>query len=168
MRTKLLQTIALLSLFTLSACGFQLRGSVDLPPEWQALHLNSASPNGELSRALESGGGLAGVQWLPRDEASYIVELGPEQFQNRNLSIGANARATEFEMTMRTTLRVIDKAGKQLLPPTEVSTVQIITNDPENIAGIAEEGRLLRQEMRVTLVQQILRKLRYVAESGTP
>ncbi|MEE4659285.1 MAG: LPS assembly lipoprotein LptE [Halieaceae bacterium] len=153
-------------LVLLAGCGFQLRGSIDLPPDWKALHLRSASPNGELANALRSAGGSAGIEWVEREDANFVVDLGQEQFQNRNLSIGANARATEFEMTMRTLIRVTDKAGKELLPETEVQTVQIIVNDPENIAGIAEESRLLRQEMRVNLVQQILRKLRSLAESG--
>ncbi|MEM0953424.1 MAG: LPS assembly lipoprotein LptE [Pseudomonadota bacterium] len=159
-------SLALL-LAILAGCGFQLRGSIDLPPEWKALHLRTPSPNGELATAMRSGGGTAGVQWVEREDANFIVDLGPEQFQNRNLSIGANARATEFEMTLRTQIRVISKQGQELLPLTDVSTVQIIVNDPENIAGVAEETRLLRQEMRVNLVQQILRKLRSLAETNS-
>ena len=164
---KLARIATLVLMTVLAGCGFQLRGSIDLPPEWKQLHLRSPSPNGELANAMRSGGGAAGVQWVEREDANFIVDLGPEQFQNRNLSIGANARATEFEMTMSTQMRVTSTQGEELLPLTDVSTVQIIVNDPENIAGVAEEARLLRQEMRVNLVQQVLRKLRSLAESDS-
>jgi outer membrane lipopolysaccharide assembly protein LptE/RlpB len=58
---------------------------------------------------------------------------------------------------------VIDAGGKELMPATDVSAFRIIINDPENIAGIAEEARLTRQEMREDLAQQMLRKLRFLA-----
>ncbi len=162
MRTRYAIVLGLTLL--LAGCGFQLRGTIDLPPEWQALHLDSTSPNSELSNLLRNRASQAGIRWQDRSEANYIVQLGNEQFQNRNLTIGTNARAAEFELEMRTRIRVIDREGNELLPFTEVRTVQIITNDPENIAGKAEEARLLRDEMRVSLVNQILRKLRFLAE----
>ena len=64
---------------------------------------------------------------------------------------------------MTASLGVIGASGKELMPATDVSTFRIIINDPENIAGIAEEARLTRQEMRVDLAQQMLRKLRFLA-----
>lgn len=150
----------------LVGCGFQLRGTVNLPPEWQDLHLQTASPNSELSRALRDGAARAGIRWQDLSDANYIVYLGTEQFQRRNLTIGTNARAIEFELEMSTTMRVVDREGNVLLPETRVQSLQIITNDPENIAGKAEEARLLRDEMRQLLVQQLLRKLRFTAENS--
>ena len=151
----------------LAGCGFQLRGSIDLPPEWQALYLDSASPNSELTSELRNRAAQAGIQWLPRDEANYIVHLANEQFESRNLTIGANARASEFELEIRTRVRVTDAAGAEVLPDTPFRAVQVIVNDPNQIAGVAEETRLLRNEMRTNLVQQILRKLRFLATDAT-
>jgi LPS-assembly lipoprotein len=151
----------------LAGCGFQLRGTIDLPPDWEELHLSTSSPNSELSQALRNGAAQAGIRWRELTEANYIVHLGNESFQRRNLTIGNNARAAEFELEMSTRLRVTDRTGRELLPATRVTTLQVITNDPENIAGKAEEARLLRDEMRRTLVQELLRKLRFLAESGS-
>ena len=64
---------------------------------------------------------------------------------------------------MTASLAVIAADGTELMPSTDMTTYRIITNDPENIAGKAEEARLARQEMREELTQQMLRKLRFLA-----
>ena len=148
----------------LGGCGFQLRGSFDLPPEWERLALATGSPNGELAREVRDGAARAGVEWLPRNEANYIVQLGPERFNRRNRTIGASARASEFELQMSTTLRVIDSNGQELLPETEFDTLRIITNDPNNITGKAGETEIVRREMRQALARQVLQQLRFLAE----
>jgi len=161
-------TLALLLLLSvLSGCGFHLRGAIDLPPAWKDLHLVSASPNAELSQALRAGLDNAGIQWRDLSDANYVLYLGGETYKRRNLTIGNNARAAEFELKMTTNLRVTDRAGQELMPETEVSSYKIITNDPENVSGKVEESRLLQQEMRQELVQQLIRKLRFVATDGS-
>lgn len=155
----------------LAGCGFQLRGSFDLPPEWEKLHLATGSPNSELAREVRDGALRAGVDWLPRTEANYIVYLGGEQFRRRNRTIGGSARASEFELDMATTLRVTDRNGEELLPETEYDVLRVITNDPNNIAGKAQETELVRREMRQALARQVLQQLRFLAEkppAGAP
>ncbi len=147
----------------LSGCGFHLRGSIDLPQAWERLHLQSNSPNSEMTRALRDGAARAGVEWLDRGDANFVVRLGDERFERSNLTIGTNARAAEFELKMTASLAVIAADGTELMPSTDMTTYRIITNDPENIAGKAEEARLARQEMREELTQQMLRKLRFLA-----
>ena len=159
--------IALVALLLLTAllagCGFQLRGAIDLPPAWEELHLSSVSPNSELSRALRDRAERAGVHWRERDEANFIIRLGNERFERRNLTIGDNARAAEFELQMTASLGVTDSAGRELMPATDVSIFRVFANDPQNIAGTADEARLTRDEMRQELAQQMLRKLRFLA-----
>ncbi|MEP5763196.1 MAG: LPS assembly lipoprotein LptE [Halieaceae bacterium] len=157
--------IVLMSL--LSACGFHLRGSINLPPAWNDLHLASASPNSELARAFRDRLENAGISWRDRADANYTLVLGTERFDRRNLTIGGNARASEFELKMTTSLQVTDRAGNELMPETDVSSYKIITNDPENVSGKLEESRLLRREMRDELVQQLMRKLRFLATGGS-
>jgi LPS-assembly lipoprotein len=156
-----LLTVALLP--TLVACGFQLRGSIDLPPEWKALHLSTASPNSELSSELRAGFEANGIQWVGRADAAYTLQVGAEIYERRNLTIGQDAKAAEFELTMSTTLRVIDLEGNETMALTTVTANKVITNDPENITGKVEEARLLRGEMRSSLVRQIMRQVRFLA-----
>ena len=150
-------------LLLLSGCGFHLRGSVELPEQWLALHLQSPSPNSELAGRVRAALGKSGAQWLAPGSANYILQLGSENFSQRNLSIGSNARATEFELKLGASLRVLSGNGEEVLPKTELTTTRIMSHDPENVSGKVEESNLERAEMRVELVQQILRRIRYLA-----
>ncbi len=150
-------------LILLGGCGFQLRGSVEIPPDWLALHMQSPSPNSELSSGVRSALGNNGVEWLDATESNYTLQLGDEKFEQRNLTIGSNARATEFELTLTASMRVLDKQGKELSPATDVSVTKIMTHDPENVTGKVEESNLLRREMRTELIQQVMRRIRFLA-----
>ncbi len=161
--TPLMRTLLLTCLLLLSGCGFQLRGNIDIPPEWLAMHMQSPSPNGELASGVRSALGNNGVQWLEATEANITLQLGKEKFEQRNLTIGANARATEFELKLSTSMRVLNDQGKELSPATEVTVTKIMTHDPENVTGKVEESNLLRREMRSELIQQVMRRIRFLA-----
>ena len=153
-------------LLSLTACGFQLRGVVDIPEDWLSMHLVTRSPNGELAKGVRSSFANNGVQWLEATEANYTLELGNEDFEQRNLTIGANARATEFELTMRTTMKVRDDKGEVVVPESAVQVTKIMTHDPSNVTGKVEEINLLRREMRQELVQQLMRNIRFAATNS--
>lgn len=151
----------------LSACGFQLRGSggSSLPESWSSMHLITGNPNGELSRELQSTFIANGVIWVDKEDASYRVKIGPERFKQRNLSLNAQARAAEFELTLSSNFSVLDAQGAEIIKSTEASVVKQMENDPRNVVGKAEEVRILRSEMRTELVNQIMRRIAFFAAS---
>ena len=106
-----------------------------------------------------------GIQWVDRDEADYVLKLGPERFSQRNLSLNAQARAAEFELTMRSNFTVLAPTGDEVMPDTEASVVKQMENDPRNVVGKAEEVQILKREMRTELAQQILRRIGFFAAS---
>ncbi len=158
-----IRIVGLLLLLPLAACGFHLRGDIDLPEAWTALYLSSTSPNSELSSSLQSSFAANGIQWRDASDANFLLYLGNERFERRNLTIGSNARAAEFELIMSTSLRITDKAGKELMPETDVVVHKVMAHDPENVTGKVEESRLLQREMRQDLVQQLMRRVRFFA-----
>ena len=153
----------------LGACGFALRGTggTSLPESWKKMHLVTDNPNGELSREVNSTFSAYNIAWVEDEDANYSISIGSERFKQRNLSINAQARASEFELTMSTVFSVRDAQGKQLIEPSEATVVKQMENDPSNVVGKAEEVRLLKTEMRTELVQQILRRVGYFT-SSTP
>ena len=151
----------------LSACGFQLRGAggSSVPESWQSMHLITDNPNGELSRELQSTFAANGVVWVDREEANYLLQIGPEKFSLRNLSLNAQARAAEFELTLYTNFAVNDASGAQVMESAKATVVKQMENDPRNVVGKAEELRILRVEMRTEMVNQIMRRIGYFAVS---
>ncbi len=153
----------------LGGCGFHLRGSggtTSLPEEWFSLFLVTDNPNSELIRELRARFAANGVQWAGTPEqANFQLRIGPERFSQRNLSINAEARAAEFELTLAARFSVNDSTGAQVMEDTEARVVRQMENDPRNVVGKAEEIRILRSEMRADLSQQIMRRIGFFAAS---
>ena len=155
----------------LSACGFQLRGVGDqgtaVPDEWKIMYLSTGNPNGEFSREVQTRFAAQGIEWTDRQSANYRLELGPERFSQRNLSLNAEARVAEFELTMSARFAVFDADNKVVIKQTEVTTLRQMENDPRNVVGKAEEIRILKSEMRADLARQIMRRIGFFAAGNS-
>ena len=155
----------------LASCGFQLRGTgggIAIPQEWKSMHLVTGDPNGELSREVRTSFAAGGVRWeQSREEANYSLVLGSERFSQRNLSISADARAAEIELTLSAQFSVKDASGRQVIPPTTASVIQHMENDPSNVVGKTEELRILNSEMRAELARQMMRRIGFFAAEAS-
>lgn len=153
---------ALLIMLSLSAavtsCGFQLRGSQTLPVERLYLALPVNSPIGaEITRVVRSSTNASVV--TDRKSAQAILELIAEQREREVLSINAQGRAREYQLRLRTTFRVVDQDGVELLLPTTLlARRDIAFNESEFLAKESEEA-LLYRDMQSDLVRQIVNRL---------
>lgn len=150
----------------LAACGFQLRGvgGKPVPDEWKRMHMVTGNPNGEFSRAVVAQFTANGVEWLAAEDANFILQLGPEQTQRRNLSLNAEARVSEIELTMSASFEVLDADTREpVIESNTVSVVKQMENDPRNVVGKEGELRLIQDEMRFELAEQIMRRIAFFA-----
>tara|TARA_R110000823_G_scaffold144958_9_gene275135 strand:+ start:984 stop:1523 length:540 start_codon:yes stop_codon:yes gene_type:complete len=166
-----LRTTVLIALVCLlGACGFQLRGvgnsSTLLPDSWKSMALVTANPNSEFSREVMANFSANGVEWTDRQSASYSLVLGPERFTQRNLTLNSEARAAEFELNMSANFSVLNARGKEVMTQATASIFKQMENDPRNVVGKGEEIRLLQQEMRAELAQQIMRRIIFYSTSA--
>ncbi|MCB1689705.1 MAG: hypothetical protein KDI33_14515 [Halioglobus sp.] len=156
----------------LAACGFQLRGTgmagASIPDAWKNMHLETASPNGEFSRAVTAQLAANGVTWTDREQADFDLVLGPERFEQRSLSVNSEARVAEYELTMSSEFSIADPSRKEIVPPTTVTVVKQMENDPRNATSKESEVRMLQGEMRTELAQQIMRRISFYAASIGP
>lgn len=163
-------TVSIALACLLGACGFQLRGTGSdatlLPESWQSMALVTANPNSEFSREVMAHFSANGVEWTDQPTARYSVVLGPERFTQRSLTLNAEARAAEFELTMKATFSVLDSRGSEVMPQATASVFKQMENDPRNVVGKGEEIRLLQQEMRAELAQQIMRRIIFYSTSA--
>jgi LPS-assembly lipoprotein len=150
--------MALVMVAALSGCGFTLRGSADLPAALQTIQVEGASANSEMtrevSRMLRNNGATlveAGT------DAIWRLDIGGEAASERVLSVNANARAGEYELTMSVAAQL--RRGTQTVGPETFSVSRVYLTDPENAVAKNEEAELIRTEMRRELAQQILRRL---------
>lgn len=143
--------------FLLGSCGFTLRGTAELPAVLQTMQVESTDPNSdivrEISRTLRNNGVT-----LADTASTYRLGIGTEQNSERALSVNANARAGEYEMTLTVPFQL--RRGTELvLGPETLGVERVYLADPENAVAKNEEAALIRTEMRREISQQVLRRL---------
>ena len=150
-------SVALLTL-VLAACGFQLRGSTELPFRTLWVGFSDASPLGtEFKRYIRSGTSTTLVDDPVKAEAKLQV-LG-ETREKEILSLNADGRVREYNLFYTFVFRVDDGKGRDFIAPTRITLRRNISvNENTQLAKEAEEN-LLYRDMQSDLVQQLLRRL---------
>ena len=148
-------------LMCLAGCGFQLKGSdaasSSAKLEGMTLQLISSQPRSELTREVSRALSATGLTLLEDGDAMLRLRLQPEQFTQRNVSLTAQARAAELELTLFADFTLT----QQEMDPIDAraTVTRQMLNDPRNVVGKTEEIRLLREEMRRDLADQIARRV---------
>lgn len=157
-----LHSAAILLICSLMGCGFQLKGTPGSPDSpslaGTELVLISSQPRGELTTALREQLRLQGMVFGEKTTEGLVLRLGGERFQQRNLSLTAQARAAEVELTMIASV-ALSQGATELIVESDAQVVRQFLDDPLNVVGKTEELRLLREEMRQDLAAQIIRRI---------
>ena len=148
-------------LMCLAGCGFQLKGSdaasSSAKLEGMTLQLISSQPRSELTREVSRALSATGLMLLEEGDAMLTLVLQPEQFMRRNVSLTAQTRAAELELTLSADFTLNQQASKPI--DARATVTRQMLNDPRNVVGKTEEIRLLREEMRRDLADQIARRV---------
>jgi LPS-assembly lipoprotein len=141
----------------LTSCGFQLRGSAQVP--FHTLYIPNAKGGIalDLKRNIEAGTNAKVVD-DPKG-ADAILELFGESREKVILSLTGAGRVREFRLRYSVNYRVHDGKGAEYVPRSLVQLTRDVTyNDADILAKEAEE-QLLFRDMQSDMVQQVLRRL---------
>lgn len=152
--------LALLGVFLLSACGFHLRGIIDVPKWLNNVSIISKDGNKELEAKLKSV--LEGYKITVNPEptlATYWLVISKSLLEQRIVSIGASTNPRQYQLVMTTEFSLMTPKG-QVIKPSRLVTVnrQLTVNNDRILGSNAEEG-LLISEMRQDTVVQIVNRL---------
>jgi|GEM_PF-49435 len=148
---------AVMAALLLSACGFHLRGAVDLP--FKTIYLGF-SPNDqvgvELTRNLRASGAAVVDD---RQQAEAVMNILGNSRDRQVLTLNTNGRVREYALFQRFSFSVTDAKGALMVPPTNITLRRIITYDENQELAKQAEEVLLYRDMQSDLVQQILRRM---------
>lgn len=146
---------------TLSACGFQLRGSngqAALAFKTIYIGVPESSPLGiELKRYVRASGDTEVVNDPKAAQAS--IEVLSEARDKATLTLNTQGRVREYSLYYRLRFRVIDNKSQELLAPTEIVLKRDISFNESQVIAKEKEEELLYRDMQSDLVQQILRRM---------
>jgi LPS-assembly lipoprotein len=144
----------------LAACGFHLRREAQLPASMQRLHIDIADTSSALAKGLAKALPRSGVQVVDAAGADVaVMKISANTLSTDVLSVGGNARATEYALRYHVEFAVDDAAGTAILPKQTIELSRDFTFDASQALGVAAETDLLAKELQQDMVQAILRRL---------
>ena len=144
-------------LLLVAACGFQLRGTADLP--FNNLYVPGAITGIalDLKRNIQAGTNTKVVE--DPAQADAVMVFTGEAREKQILSLTGTGRVREFRLVYRVGFRVHDGKGGDYVPQNTLELTREVTfNDAEVLAKETEE-QLLFRDMQNDMVQQIMRRL---------
>jgi len=148
--------IALL-LGLLSACGFHLRGDVELPPALRETFLDSKNPYTGMARALRVELEAAGGRIVESSEnATAVLRIVREISENRILSVGSTGKASEYELFNEVVFSLSDAEGKVLIKSQSLRMTRDLVFDETELLGKISEAEGIHRQMRRNLARQII------------
>lgn len=142
----------------LAACGFQLRGTGQLP--FETVYIQAA-PNSslalQLKRSIEAGTSTRVTDKAA--EAQVVLQILNELREKTILSLSGSGRVSEYLLRYRVSFRLTDRLNKEHIPASEIVMRRDYTyNDDQTLAKEGEEAALY-QNMQNDAVYQLLRRL---------
>ena len=145
------------ALSLLAACGFQLRGTADMP--FDTLYLPGATGGIalELKRNIQSGSATRVVDDPKAAEAQLL--FSEETRIKEILALSTAGRVREYRLIYRVGFRVGDGKGGDFVPPSTVTLTRDVTYDDAVALAKETEEQQLYRDMQADMVQQIMRRL---------
>ena len=142
----------------LSACGWHLRGQVNLPVSLRILDLNVSAVDFVSQNAIKQS--LLSNSVTISEDAQYQLKVIKEIADKRTLAVTSNAKASEYELIQTLEFQVLD-SNKEIISETlSVTTYQTLLYDADAEIGKAQEEQNLRLEMKQANAYKILLRLK--------
>lgn len=154
------KTIQVLLVFSLTACGFHLRGAVTLPAIMQSTYVESQFPFDDMTRIIDQELRSSGVKVVPdKESATAVLKLISHRSNRRILSVGSSGRATEYELFEEVTFALFDAQGEEYLEPQILSITRDLVFDETQLLGKVEESEAIRIQLQQTLARRVLTRI---------
>jgi LPS-assembly lipoprotein len=149
--------LAALLALELAGCGFQLRGTAEVPFETLYVPGANAGIALDLKRNLEAGTRARVVN--DPQAAQAVIQFTEEAREREILSLTGTGRVREFQLRYRVRWRVHDGKGGEFVPQNTIQLTRDITFNDAEILAKEQEEQLLYRDMQADMVQQIIRRL---------
>jgi LPS-assembly lipoprotein len=163
-RRTLLGLIITAPLSGLIACGYRMRGMVDLPFKVIAVTGNPSPPlRADLQIAILTGTDVK-VAINPKD-ADLILEVTNEINGREILAYNSNGQISAYRLTIRAMFRAYDVAGGDIVPESELYMTRDLDFSNTTVLATDVQQQQFLTLMRKDLAVQILRRISSAAKN---
>lgn len=152
--------ILLVTSFLTSCGGFELRGSMNIAPEFTPLHIQ-AEPNSSIAKALNN---ILLLNNIPATsdpkKAGFIIHLIEERQDNRVVAVNNYGKIISTELNYRIIFEGLNQDSKVIAPRQTIEAFREYVNPELEMLGKSEEAAMIREDLEQNLADRILRRLR--------
>ena len=153
---------AILLLLTLSACGWQLRGTGGAATI-DRLHVKANNANSPFVRVLERYLRGSGIELVDSaTDAEYSLNIVKEKSKRRTATVSASARISERLLEEQVEYLVTRPDSSMAIERSTASVERIYEYNEDNVLATEDEAQLLKREMYNDLARQISNRLRHL------
>ena len=166
-----------------SACGWHLRGAIDVPQNLSQLYISAVEArNTSTSKSTTNSIATSTTELMSElrqllkanrisvvDDskvANYELNILEETIDKRTAGVGNDALSSAYEITLKADYEIRTK-NSVLATKATASSLRSFNYNTASISSSAQEEMLLIKEMRRELVQQMLRRLNAVITHPT-
>ena len=143
----------------LAGCGFHLQGHAALPAVVRQPYVEAPDRQSDFVHYLRHALLSNGAQLTPeKNQASAVVSILRDSVAKRVLSVSATNQPNQYEVTYTVGFSV-SAAGKELLPPQEVTATRTYSFSENLLLAKNHEEEILRQDMARDLADMVMRRL---------
>ena len=142
-----------------SGCGFQLRGTTDIPPELSPVYIQTGGGS-QVHRPLEVALLSGGVQVVgTQQQARTLIRILEELQDSRVNAVNSQGKVIAQELLYLVTFDAVTANGEQLAKRQTIRLAREHINPEDEVIGRAEESDLIRRDLAEDMADRILRRL---------
>lgn len=147
-------------LFSITSCGYHLRGSMPLATPLYKLYLETSDPFGQLTRYLKQFLKVSGVTLVEkREDSTAVLVILHEATSQQLLGISGTQQTRQYNLILNVTFQVTDPVGKILVPLQSLTETRSFTIKSDQILAGSNEANNLYNQMRQAIVYDIMARL---------
>lgn len=158
-RFFLYNTIFLIEILVLTGCGFELRGTVNIAPEFTPLYVQ-AQPDSNMAQALNE---VLRINSIPYTEdnktAKLIIHILDESHSNRVVAVNSYGKVISTEINYRVIFEGLLNNGEIIMPSQTIDVSREYVNPEVEVLGKSEEAYMIRRDLEQDIADRILRRL---------
>ena len=164
LRRALLRLVASVPVTGLLACGYRLRGIVDLPFKVIAITGNPSPPlRADIQTSILQGTD-AKVAISPKD-ADLILEITNDISGREILAYNAAGQVSAYRLNIRMGFRAFDNSGAEIIPDSEIYMTRDMDFSNTTVLATDAQQQQFLSLMRKDLAVQILRRVSAAARA---
>lgn len=160
--------IPLMLAMCLSACGFHLRGMVDVPTWLNNISIISKDNEKQFLSILKAQLEGYNIHVNPDpDQAKYWLIINAVSLRQQIISVGASTNPRQYNLILTIEFMLQTRKGQIIKTPKNINVTRQLTINNNRILGSSDEERILVDEMKQDAVVQIINQLSHLDASSS-